>query len=40
MIYVDICYSWGTNWGIDGYVKIARNKNQCGISQYAVYPTV
>lgn len=33
--------SWGTGWGISGYVKMARNKNNtCGIASWAVYPTV
>lgn len=30
--------SWGTSWGLKGYVKIARNANVCGISEDPSYP--
>ncbi|KAF2071084.1 hypothetical protein CYY_007605 [Polysphondylium violaceum] len=31
--------SWSTNWGIDGYIMMARNHgNNCGISTQATYP--
>ncbi|KAM3720267.1 Cathepsin [Dirofilaria immitis] len=31
--------SWGNEWGINGYLKLARNQNNmCGIGLYSCYP--
>ena len=30
--------SWGTTWGLKGYVKLARNHNECGLNWAASYP--
>eukprot|EP00731_Ephydatia_muelleri_P007190 Em0003g1438a len=33
--------SWGSNWGINGYILMARNRyNLCGIASEALYPTL
>jgi len=33
--------SWGAAWGMNGYIKMSRNRNnQCAIASYGVYPLV
>ncbi|XP_046647106.1 ervatamin-B-like [Daphnia pulicaria] len=29
--------SWGTNWGLSGYIRIKRGVNKCGIESYPAY---
>ena len=32
--------SWGTGWGMDGYIKMKRGGINCGIAEAASYPLV
>nr|CAP17586.1 cathepsin-like protein 3 [Crateromorpha meyeri] len=32
--------SWGTDWGLQGFFKIAKDNNKCGICTSSVYPVI
>ncbi|XP_014667859.1 PREDICTED: pro-cathepsin H-like [Priapulus caudatus] len=32
--------SWGTDWGEDGFVKLKKNSNLCGIGNYTILPPI
>ncbi len=38
--YYIVKNSWGTNWGMKGYIYIAMNKNMCNITDYVSYPVL
>jgi hypothetical protein len=37
--YWKVKNSWGTTWGEKGYIRVCRNKNECGLSNEPSYPT-
>jgi len=37
--YWKIKNSWSAKWGEDGYIRISRGTDQCGVADHAVFPT-
>ena len=31
--------SWGTDWGMDGYIHLEKGHNACGVAEYIAYVT-
>ena len=35
--YWHVRNSWGTSWGINGYIRVQMGKNACGIANMAIH---
>ena len=40
MSIINIFCSYGSDWGVHGYLYLMRNENMCGVAMDAAYPIV
>jgi C1A family cysteine protease len=38
--YYIIKNSWGSDWGMGGYIQLALGENKCGVADDASYPEI
>ena len=38
--FVIVKNSWGSDWGMDGYIYMATDTNLCGMATNASYPLI